>query len=38
MAEGNCDQFRLECPVRSLHAVLTWLGGQSVMIEHIYDY
>ena len=38
LTEPQLRRFALECPVRSLHSVLTRLAARSVKIEHIYDY
>jgi len=38
LTQSQVKRFALECPVRSLHSVLTQLAGRGVKIEHIYDY
>jgi hypothetical protein len=38
LTEPQLRRFALECPVRSLHSVLTRLAARGVKIEHIYDY
>ena len=38
LTQPQVKRFALECPVRSLHSVLTRLSGRGVKIEHIYDY
>src|SRR6267378_3862556 len=38
LTQPQVQRFALECPVRSLHSVLTQLVGRGVKIEHIYDY
>ena len=38
LTQPHMKRFALECPVRSLHAVLARLSGRGVTIEHIYDY
>ena len=38
LTQPQVKRFALECPVRSLHSVLTRLASRGVKIEHIYDY
>jgi hypothetical protein len=38
LTQPQLRRFALECPVRSLHSVLTRLAARGVKIEHIYDY
>ena len=38
LTQPGLERIALECPVRSLHAVLNNLASRGAQIEHIYDY
>ena len=38
LTQADLERIALECPVRSLHAVLNNLASRGAKIEHIYDY
>jgi hypothetical protein len=38
LTQFGVERIGLECPVRSLHSVLNYLGESGIKIEHIYDY
>ncbi len=38
LTQPDLERIALECPVRSLHAVLNTLVSRGAKIEHIYDY
>jgi len=38
LTQPDLERIALECPVRSLHAVLIDLASRGAKIEHIYDY
>jgi len=38
LTQPDVKRLAFECPVRSLHFVLTHLAGLGIKIEHIYDY
>jgi hypothetical protein len=38
LTQPDLERIALECPVRSLHAVLNDLASRGARIEHIYDY
>ena len=38
LTQPGAKRIALECPVRSLHAILNNLASHGAKIEHIYDY
>lgn len=38
LTQQGVKRIALECPVRSLHAILNYFSSRGIKIEHIYDY